>query len=77
METNLKQLYKNSLKQDRRFSDPKACNGSKIKGQKKSSEKSKFKKIHQKNFVKRIVGKKQLVKNRSDFRMRNVVWATL
>ena len=31
-------------KQDRRYSNPKACNGWKIKGQKKNSEKPKFEK---------------------------------
>ena len=35
-------------KQDRRYSDTKACNGWKIKGQKKSFKKKFVEKIHQK-----------------------------
>ena len=50
-------------KQDRRYSDPKARNGKKIKGQKNSS-KIFFKKICQKSSTKKNLSKKFVKKNR-------------
>ena len=52
-------------KQDRRYSDPKARNGKKIKGQKNSS-KIFFKKICQKSSTKKNLSKKIVKKNRQN-----------